>query len=124
MEGVLHHPGCNPSEWATRVTIHTCGMQLMAFVTSLYPAVEAVYFLLFVESQSSCRLQDIINGLAGCLLRAKDDMTSPSGKRLVRWLPDSLEARGRRLQSQQNTDMHRALESGLSSGAVGLCSWS
>jgi hypothetical protein len=29
-------------------------------------------------------LQDTINGLAGCLLRAKDDMTSPSGKRLVR----------------------------------------
>lgn len=29
-------------------------------------------------------LQEIINGLAGCLLRAKDDMESPSGKRLVR----------------------------------------
>lgn len=31
-------------------------------------------------------LQDIINGLAGCLLRARDDMTSPSGKRLVCYL--------------------------------------
>jgi hypothetical protein len=35
-------------------------------------------------SPSCPLLQDTINGLAGCLLRAKDDMTSPSGKRLVR----------------------------------------
>jgi hypothetical protein len=38
--------------------------------------------LFIVPSRSL--LQDTINGLAGCLLRAKDDMTSPSGKRLVR----------------------------------------
>jgi hypothetical protein len=34
-------------------------------------------------SKNGHLLQDIINGLVGCLLRAKADMTSPSGKRLV-----------------------------------------